>query len=157
LVRLEEPPTFGTIKYILMPYDIQITDTSASLLMRVSREKMEAIEQELKPLIDRVRQLNKEKILDQVKAKVPVQVMQADYDPKAILVNKIAYVLRKIQEPQTSRQIANALLAIDPELAKHPMATYKNVSTILSINKGEGKTFKRIEEEGKDNLFTLND
>lgn len=143
-----------------MPINLQVTEASLPLLEKVSKDRLQNIEDEIKPLLQKVAELTREKkelgeLLVQISANKPSHALFGDYNPKATILAKISYILRKYPEPQTSRQISNALLSIDEELAKDPKALYKNVSTILSINKGEGKTFRRIEEEGKDYLFTM--
>ena len=79
-----------------------------------------------------------------------------DYNPDTTILEKIKYVLRNSDQPLTSREISEKLMSMDKELAKNRITTIKNVSTIISMNRGNGKVFKRIEKEGEDNKFELN-
>lgn len=73
------------------------------------------------------------------------------------IIGKIKYVLKENQNaPMTTRKIIDNVFKIQPHLALFKDKVSKNISTVLSINQGDGKTFNRTTGADGNFLFTIN-
>jgi septal ring factor EnvC (AmiA/AmiB activator) len=146
-----------------MDIQLQITPNTAPLIKNALSERLDKVTNELGAKKIELKRLETEKqelekqIQEIENALAGITISSNGYENNKTVVDKIKYVLKHTKQPLTSREIADRLMILEPALGGENKAnTIKNVSTLLSINKGEGKAFKRIEKEGEDNRFTLN-
>ncbi len=147
-----------------MSYQLTVTPLTAPLFKKVFLEQLNGMEAEIEAKTNEITLLRAakteiEKELKNLEAMVAFNGI-GDYDQGATIIDKIKYVLRNSEDPLTSREISERLIAIDKRLAENKTTTIKNVSTLLSVYKseenGDGKPFKRIVRDKQDNVFTLN-
>lgn len=146
-----------------MDIQLQISPTTAPLIKNALKERLEVVASELDFKREELNQLETEKrelenqIKDLDNAIMGTKSVVNGYNSNTTVVEKIKYVLKHSDQPLSSREISERLISIEPNLGgANRSTTFKNVSTLLSINKGEGKAFKRIEKEGEENKFALN-
>ncbi|MES2331935.1 MAG: hypothetical protein V4539_20175 [Bacteroidota bacterium] len=78
------------------------------------------------------------------------------YNQSDTIIGKIKFVLNESNVPMSTNQINNRLYELDPKYNSDRKKTAKNVSSVLSVNHGTGKAFKRSLNENNEYCFTIN-
>ena len=118
-------------------------------------EKIASLLNDRKELESRIKTLLNGKVLPLTNT----AVFSNGFEPNSTILGKISFILAESNEAMFTRGIINRLFEFQPELKEQKevrQRTEKNVSTVLSINQGEGKAFKRMESPDG-NTFTLNE
>ncbi|MBW0179296.1 hypothetical protein [Sediminibacterium sp.] len=153
-----------------MTIDITVTENETPELLEFYHNKLVALREQRNSIDVKERQI--EAMISKLLGKTPkepvysksvVQVEQpattnTDYPQGSTNIGKIAFVLKNSPNPLTSRQIIDAILALDPKLNADKVKAAKNISTVLSINSKENDDkalFKKHVETGFDTKFSM--
>lgn len=144
-----------------MPISIQVDESQIQPMIEFYGLKLEAVrnqkrvlEQEEKKYVDLIGQLSvadsKQQGGDKSDLSMPSKGKK--YIASWPIHEKIKHVLSIDNRPLSSRDIINKLLTLEPALNANKEKTAKNISTVLSIRKGD--LFERVEMGGQ-NYYKL--
>lgn len=148
-------------KSIRMPINIQIDESQIQSLVEFYGLKLEAVrtqkqvlEQEEKKYVALIGQLTMPDSKHQNTEKPEPALLPKTraYSASWPIHEKIKHVLIIDNRPLSSRDIINRLLSLEPALNVNKEKTAKNISTVLSIRKGD--LFERVEMGGQ-NYYKL--
>ncbi len=143
---------------------IEIQDTELILLTNYYNEKLNIVRGKITELRkeeinigDMLRKLNGDTLtpVNPISSSLTTP-QESHYSTKDTIIGKVKYVLAESGREMTTSEIVSRLLDIDEIFRGDKNKTAKNVSTILSVNQGVGKVFKRRQDERNNNLFSLN-
>lgn len=150
-----------------MTKTIEVQDEDVALLVDIYTKQLASVREQKKELDDKERSLidKLKRLGSPVDALSPIREMfteamanakQVTYNLQGTIVGKIRFVLNESGKEMSTSQIVNRLYELDAVYREDPKKTAKNVSSVLSVNHGTGKPFKRTEDANGVYLFSIN-
>ena len=143
--------------------------TDANFIEQESNEYIEFLEFKIAKIDEKIKPLQEEKsqLISRIEKLRPKGlgsqsnqiILQNGFNPSTTNIGKILFILRESGKPMYTRDIINRLFELQPDLKSDTILKQKaekNISTVISINQGDGKLLSRDKDSAGNYLFTLN-